>query len=72
MLNTAGGLVVSGGTNDRMVLAFDATNGNVLRESPTSSGVEAPITRDLVDGKQRLARPTGLYAPTPSPMVEGR
>jgi hypothetical protein len=55
-----------------MVRAFDATNGNVLREFPTSSGVEAPITRDLVDGKQRLARPTGLYAPTPSPMVEGR
>ena len=44
MLATAGGLVISGGTNDRMVRAFDAKDGKVLWEAPTSSGVEAPVT----------------------------
>ena len=47
MLATAGGLVISGGTNDRKVRAFDAKNGKVLWESPTSSGVEAPVTTFL-------------------------
>jgi len=55
MLATAGGLVISGGTNDRMVRAFDAKDGKVLWEFPTSSGVEAPVTTYLVDGKQYLA-----------------
>jgi alcohol dehydrogenase (cytochrome c) len=55
MLATGGGLVVSGGTNDRKVRAFDAKNGKVLWEFPTSSGVEAPVTTFLVDGKQYLA-----------------
>jgi alcohol dehydrogenase (cytochrome c) len=55
MLATAGGLVISGGTNDRMVRAFDAKNGKVLWEFPTSSGVEAPVTTFLVDGKQYIA-----------------
>jgi alcohol dehydrogenase (cytochrome c) len=55
MLATAGGLVISGGTNDRMVRAFDAKDGKVLWEFPTSSGVEAPVTTFLVDGKQYLA-----------------
>jgi alcohol dehydrogenase (cytochrome c) len=52
MLATAGGLVISGGTNDRKVRAFDAKDGKVLWEFPTSSGVEAPVTTYLVDGKQ--------------------
>jgi alcohol dehydrogenase (cytochrome c) len=52
---TAGGLVISGGTNDRLVRAFDAKSGNVLWEFPTSSGIEAPVTTYLVDGKQYLA-----------------
>lgn len=55
MLATAGGLVISGGTNDRMVRAFDAKTGKVLWEFPTSSGVEAPVTTFMVDGKQYLA-----------------
>jgi alcohol dehydrogenase (cytochrome c) len=54
MLATAGGLVISGGTNDRKVRAFDAKDGKVLWEFPTSSGVEAPVTTYLVDGKQYL------------------
>ena len=55
MLATAGGLVISGGTNDRRVRAFDAKNGKILWEFPTSSGVEAPVTTYLLDGKQYLA-----------------
>ncbi len=55
MLATAGGLVISGGANDRMVRAFDAKTGKVLWEFPTSSGVEAPVTTYLVDGKQYIA-----------------
>ena len=55
MLATAGGLVISGGTNDRKVRAFDAKDGKVLWEFPTSSGIEAPVTTFLVDGKQYIA-----------------
>lgn len=55
MLATGGGLVISGGTNDRKVRAFDAKDGKVLWEFPTSSGVEAPVTTFLLDGKQYLA-----------------
>ncbi|HTW66476.1 MAG TPA: PQQ-dependent dehydrogenase, methanol/ethanol family [Bryobacteraceae bacterium] len=55
MLATAGGLVISGGTNDRMVRAFDASDGKVLWEFPTSSGIEAPVTTYLIDGTQYLA-----------------
>jgi alcohol dehydrogenase (cytochrome c) len=55
MLTTAGGLVISGGTNDRKVRAFDAKDGKVLWEFPTSSGVEAPVTTFMLDGKQYLA-----------------
>jgi alcohol dehydrogenase (cytochrome c) len=59
MLATAGGLVISGGTNDRRVRAFDAKDGKVLWEFPTSSGIEAPVTTYLVDGKQYLAVASG-------------
>ncbi len=55
MLATAGGLVISGGTNDRKVRAFDAKDGKMLWEFPTSSGVEAPVTTYMVDGKQYIA-----------------
>jgi alcohol dehydrogenase (cytochrome c) len=55
MLATAGGLVISGGTNDRKVRAFDAKDGKLLWEFPTSSGVEAPVTTYVVDGKQYIA-----------------
>ncbi len=55
MLATAGGLVFTGGTNDRKIHAFDATNGNLLWEFPTNSGILAPPTTFLIDGKQYLA-----------------
>ena len=42
IMTTGGGLVFSGGTNDRMFRAFDASNGEVLWEFPTNSGIYAP------------------------------
>jgi alcohol dehydrogenase (cytochrome c) len=55
MLATAGNLVISGGTSDRKIHAFDAQNGKLLWESPTPSGILAPPTTFMVDGKQYLA-----------------
>jgi alcohol dehydrogenase (cytochrome c) len=55
MLATAGGLVFSGGTNDRKVRAFDAATGGVLWEFETSSGIVAPPTTFAIDGRQYLA-----------------
>ena len=55
MLATAGGLVFTGGTNDRKIHAFDAANGNLLWEFPTNSGILAPPTSFLIDGKQYIA-----------------
>ena len=59
MLATAGGLVFSGGTNDRKIHAFDAATGALLWEWPTTSGILAPPTSFLVDGKQYLAVHSG-------------
>jgi alcohol dehydrogenase (cytochrome c) len=55
MLTTAGGLVFSGGTNDRKIHAFDASTGKLLWEYPTNSGILAPPTTFTIDGKQYLA-----------------
>ena len=55
MLATAGGVVFSGGTNDRKIHAFNAENGKLLWESPTPSGILAPPTSFIVDGKQYIA-----------------
>jgi alcohol dehydrogenase (cytochrome c) len=55
MLATAGGLVFSGGTNDRKIHAFHAESGKLLWESPTPSGILAPPTSFMVDGKQYIA-----------------
>ena len=55
MLATAGGVVFSGGTNDRKIHAFDATTGKLLWEFPTNSGILAPPTSFIVDGKQYIA-----------------
>ena len=55
MLATAGGLVITGGTNDRKIHAFNASNGKLLWESPTPSGILAPPTTFMIDGKQYLA-----------------
>ncbi len=59
MLATGGGLVFSGGTNDRLFRAFDAMNGNVLWEFPTNSGVIGQPTSFMVNGKQYVAVQSG-------------
>jgi len=59
VLATAGGLVFSGGTNDRKIHAFDASTGKLLWEWPTTSGILAPPTSFLVDGKQYVAVHSG-------------
>jgi alcohol dehydrogenase (cytochrome c) len=55
MLVTAGGVVFSGGTNDRKIHAFDAATGQLLWEFPTNSGILAPPTSFSVGGKQYIA-----------------
>jgi len=55
MLTTAGGLVFTGGTNDRKIHAFDAATGKLLWEAVTPTGIVAPPTTFTVDGKQYLA-----------------
>ncbi len=59
MLATAGGLVLSGGTNDRMFHAFDAASGKLLWEFPTSSGITGQPVSFLVNGKQYIAVQSG-------------
>ncbi len=59
MLATAGGLVFSGGTNDRMFHAFDAKTGKLLWEFPTNSGITSQPTSFMVDGKQYIAVQSG-------------
>ena len=55
MLATAGGVVFSGGTNDKKVHAFDAKTGKLLWEAETNSGIVAPPSTFTVDGKQYVA-----------------
>jgi alcohol dehydrogenase (cytochrome c) len=59
MMTTAGGLVFTGGTNDRKIHAFNASNGKLLWEAPTPSGILAPPTTFMVDGKQYVAVVSG-------------
>jgi alcohol dehydrogenase (cytochrome c) len=59
MLTTGGGLVFSGGTNDRMFHAFDAANGKLLWEFPTNSGITGQPTSFMVDGQQYVAVMSG-------------
>jgi alcohol dehydrogenase (cytochrome c) len=59
MLATGGGLVFSGGTNDRKLHAFDAQTGRLLWEFPTSSGILAPPSSFAIDGKQYIAIQSG-------------
>ena len=59
MLATAGGLVFSGGTNDRMFHAFDAASGKLLWEFPTSSGITGQPVSFAVNGKQYIAVQSG-------------
>ena len=59
MLATGGGLVFSGGTNDRKFHAFDASSGRLLWEFPTNSGILAPPASFMLDGKQYVAVVSG-------------
>jgi alcohol dehydrogenase (cytochrome c) len=59
MLVTGGGIVFTGGTADRKLHAFDATSGKLLWEFPTNSGILAPPTSFLLDGKQYIAIESG-------------
>jgi len=55
MLTTGGGLVFTGGTSDRKIHAFDAASGKLLWEAQTGSGIVAPPTTFMVDGRQYVA-----------------
>ena len=55
MLATGGGLVFSGGTNDRKFHAFDAATGKLVWEYPTNSGITGQPTSFSIDGKQYIA-----------------
>jgi alcohol dehydrogenase (cytochrome c) len=59
MLATAGGLVFSGGTNDRLFRAYDASSGAVLWEFPTNSGIIGQPSSFMVDGRQYIAVQSG-------------
>jgi len=60
ILTTAGGLVFSGGTNDRMFRAFDARDGKVLWEAPTNSGIIGVPMSYAIDGRQYVAVQSGF------------
>jgi alcohol dehydrogenase (cytochrome c) len=55
MLATGGGLVFSGGTNDRKFHAFDAATGKLVWEFPTNSGITGQPASFAIDGKQYIA-----------------
>jgi alcohol dehydrogenase (cytochrome c) len=59
MLATAGGVVFSGGTNDRRFHAFDASTGKLLWEFPTTSGVLGQPSTFMIDGRQHVAVQSG-------------
>ncbi len=59
LLTTAGNLVFAGGTNDRKFRAFDASNGKVLWETATPSGVTGVPTSFQVKGEQYIAVQSG-------------
>jgi alcohol dehydrogenase (cytochrome c) len=59
MLVTGGGVVFTGGTSDRRFHALDAMTGAMLWDFPTNSGILAPPSSFLVDGKQYVAVETG-------------
>jgi alcohol dehydrogenase (cytochrome c) len=59
VLATGGGLVFSGGTQDRMFRAFDAATGKVLWQTQTQSGVIGQPSSFQVDGRQFIAVQSG-------------
>ncbi len=59
MLATGGGLVFSGGTQDRAFHAFDAASGKLVWEFPTNSGIVGPPSSFRIDGTQYIAVQAG-------------
>ncbi len=59
ILTTAGGVLFTGGTNDRMFRAYDAKTGKLLWEFPTPSGIISPPSSFSIDGKQYIAVVSG-------------
>jgi alcohol dehydrogenase (cytochrome c) len=59
MLATGGGLVFTGGTQDRLFRAFDAATGQLLWEFPTNSGITGQPVSFSVDGRQYIAVQSG-------------
>ena len=59
VLATAGDVLFSGGTNDRLFRAFDAKTGKILWQYPTVSGVNGVPVSFAVDGKQYIAVQSG-------------
>ncbi len=58
VMTTAGGLVFNGDPKG-MVYAYDASNGKVLWDFNTGSGIRAGIVSYAVDGKQYILVPSG-------------
>jgi len=59
VLTTGGGLIFSGGTNDRYFRAFDAKTGKILWQQRTNSGVTGVPTSYQIDGVQYIAVQSG-------------
>jgi alcohol dehydrogenase (cytochrome c) len=59
VLATGGGLIFSGGTNDRYFRAFDAKTGKILWQQRTNSGVTGVPTSYQIDGVQYIAVQSG-------------
>ena len=59
MLTTGGGLLFTGGTNDRKFHAYDAKTGDLLWETTLNSGVMGPPSTYSVNGKQYIAVEAG-------------
>ena len=59
VLATGGGLVFSGGTNDREFHAFDARTGKLLWTFPTNSGIIGQPTSFQAGGRQYIAVQSG-------------
>ncbi len=60
MLATGGGVVFSGGTNDRLFHAFDASNGKLLWQYPTTSGIIGQPSSFLDRRETVRRRPVGM------------
>ena len=59
LMTTGGNLVFTGGTNDRMFRAFNASTGQKLWETPTPSGVTGVPSSFEVNGEQYIAVQSG-------------